>query len=335
MKKKCLLIIGNSSIDNVLTKDKIFHQSISGGNSLHASMAAKIISENVSVLTNVPANFPKKYIDKLIEHGIDTSLINRVDKKIDWQELFLYDENGDRIDNLFINLDENLDGVKLNDNQVKKLIKDSKIDVYSYNNFREDNAPNICLIPKDWKIESVHLAPTDFYVHKYVLSMDIPIKTLDPGKYLINLNYEEVKDLVSKTTVFAPSKKEMMYIFPNQDVILSTIKLGKDCNTNIVCKNGNKGCYVYSSEKDCCYEIGTYPEKEVLNLTGAGDSFCGALNAALTSGYTLLDSVKMATVVASKAIETISATDRNKIDLEFVKTEYLKVLHRKVICNEK
>ncbi len=111
----------------------------------------------------------------------------------------------------------------------------------------------------------------------------------------------------------------MNYIFPQKDIIESTIKLGRDCNTHIVCKNGKDGCYVYDYKEDNCYAISTYPEKEIQNLTGAGDSFCGALNASLTLGYSLVDASRMGAVVSAKAIESISATERNKIKFRICK----------------
>lgn len=328
-----ILVIGNSSIDNVLKADNIFHQSISGGNSFHASMAAGIISQHVAILTNIPANYPKRYIDQLHDHGIDISLLSIKKTPVEWEELFVYQENGDRSDGIFINIHTDMDKKELTEDQVRELLDSARTDVYSYQDFRQEYVPDIETIPNDWDIASVHLAPTSLSVHEQVLAMDIPIKTLDPGKYLLELTYEQIKALVSKTTVFAPSKKEMHYIFPQENIIEATIKLGKDCNTHIICKNGKDGCYVYDNTEGNCYVVGTYPENEIQNLTGAGDSFCGALNASLTEGYSLIDAARMATVVSAKAIETISATDRNKINFEFVKKEFTNVLFRKVMSN--
>ncbi len=198
MKDRNILVIGNSSIDNVLKADNIFHQSISGGNSFHASMAAGIISKNVAILTNVPANYPKTYLNQLRKHGIDISFLSIKNINVEWEELFVYQENGDRSDGMYINLQTDMDGKELTENQVKALLESARSDVYSYQDFRQEHVPDIESIPNNWDITSVHLAPTSLSVHEKVLSMDIPIKTLDPGRYLLELDYDEIKALVSK-----------------------------------------------------------------------------------------------------------------------------------------
>ena len=83
-----IVIMGNCSIDNIIKADGTYHQHVCGGNSFHAAMAAGIIANNVSILVNVPENFPQRFIDDLNQHGIDTSLIKRREKSVIWEELF-------------------------------------------------------------------------------------------------------------------------------------------------------------------------------------------------------------------------------------------------------
>ena len=47
-------------------------------------------------------------------------------------------------------------------------------------------------IPKEWKVQSLHIAPQLLAVHKKAISTTIPIKTLDPGHYLKDLSYSEI-----------------------------------------------------------------------------------------------------------------------------------------------
>lgn len=313
-----IVIMGNCSIDNIIKADGTYHQHVCGGNSFHAAMAAGIIADNVSILVNVPENFPQRFIDDLNQHGIDTSLIKRREKSVIWEELFIYRANGDREDGLFVNIKENLEGCCVSKEKLLSLSVPSSEKIYCYDDFRADYYPDIDTIPKEWKVQSLHIAPQLLAVHKKAISTTIPIKTLDPGHYLKDLSYSEILDIVSDCTVFAPSKKELRYIFPTTDIVESVIKLGADSNTNIVCKNGKNGAVVFDAADKRCYEVGIFPEEKVENLTGAGDSFCGALNASLASGFSILQSVRMATVVAAKAIEVVSATDRNTINLDFV-----------------
>lgn len=319
-----LLIVGNSSIDNIVMSDGLFHQNACGGNCFHASMAAGILVDNVAVLANVPSNFPISYKAKLDSHGIDTSLLRFTDRKVDWSELFIYKEAGDRDDGMFISVLEDIDGTYLTDRKIEQLKNSCRPDIYSYRNFREEFPPDIAVIPADWNIVSLHLAPTALAVHKRALLMDVPIKTLDPGRYLVGMPYSEVQELVSLATVFAPSRKEMRFIFPELDLVDAVARIGLDCDVDVVCKNGGDGCIVYLKTTRQCFRVGTFPS-HVVDYTGAGDSFCGALNAALSIGGSLLDAVRQATVVAAKAIETVSSVERNKIDKSFVYSHYSEV----------
>ena len=259
-----IVIMGNCSIDNIIKADGTYHQHVCGGNSFHAAMAAGIIADNVSILVNVPENFPQRFIDDLNQHGIDTSLIKRREKSVIWEELFIYRANGDREDGLFVNIKENLEGCCVSKEKLLSLSVPSSEKIYCYDDFRADYYPDIDTIPKEWKVQSLHIAPQLLAVHKKAISTTIPIKTLDPGHYLKDLSYSEILDIVSDCTVFAPSKKELRYIFPTTDIVESVIKLGADSNTNIVCKNGKNGAVVFDAADKRCYEVGIFPEEKVV-----------------------------------------------------------------------
>lgn len=331
MEKERVVVVGNSSIDSILTKESIFYKNVCGGNCFHASMAASVITDNVAIVTNIPYNYPEENIAKLKTNGIDTSLIKRRKESVECEELFIYKENGDRTDGLFINPHNYVNEKRLNREEIEALVNLASNDSYSYKDFRLQYEPCIDSFPSEWKIASVHIAPTTLVYSLKILNMDIPIITLDPGKYIQSMEYEKIKDMVKKSTVFCPSKKEMEWIFSKYTISESVLKLGKDTNTNIVCKNGGDGCLVYLREKKKVFKLSSFPTTKIKNLTGAGDSFCGALNASLYKGYSVLDSVCMATIVASSAIESISALDRNKIDISYILKNYKKIKIEEVV----
>lgn len=317
-----ILVVGNSTVDDVITADGHFYKSICGGNSIHASMAASRIADNVALLTVVPRNFPKKYLNDLKRQNIDTSAVKVADRDVLLEELFIYEKNGDRRDGLYLNPEDVPSEEFLTREQIEEYASTHEPGGYSFGDLHRDYKPDLDDIDSNWNVISVHLAPTDLSVHKrFALREDIKIKTLDPGRYLIGMDYSEVMDLISKMSVFLPSKKEMGYIFPGMDLRKATIKLGKESKTDVVCKNGPEGCFVYDHNVEKLYKVGVFQSCPV-DPTGAGDSFCGAMNACLCNGYSLLDSVRMASVVAAKAIETISATERSRINSSFVYENY-------------
>lgn len=322
------LIVGNSSVDNVIFPDGTLCRSVCGGNGFHASMAASILSNDVALLSTVPSNFPFEYLTKLSAIGIDISRVVICNKPVECEELFVYESNGDRLDGIFIRKEilDDLPGM-LSPIAVKKLCS-YDAEGYSFKNFHDEFKPDAKTIPAEWGIRSVHLAPTALDVCISFLDMKIDTKILDPGKYLMGMKYGDVVELVSKATVFAPSQKEMSYIFPGLSLFESVARLGIDGRTNIVCKNGGNGSIVYDAFDGCVYSVGVFPSTPI-DFTGAGDSFCGALSICISNGFSIIDSVRMATVVAAKAIETVSAVERNRIDQEFVERNYRDVVVNK------
>lgn len=318
-----VLVIGNTSIDSVVMSSGDFYKSVCGGNGIHSSMAARTVYDGkVSLMTNIPANFPKKYVDSLIYNDIDLQYTKTCMQSVDYDELFVYQPNGERIDGIYIKGFDELDGKTLSSEQINLMLRESKKDnVYSFMEFRKENPLSLDSISYCHKFKAIHLAPTTYEIHVNATNLDADIITLDPGRYLIGMEYSKVVDLASKVTVFAPSKKELRYIFPSLSVEEGTRRLGQDSNTSVVTKNGEKGSIVYDKESKKIFAVGSYPS-DVKDLTGAGDSFCGSLCALLAMEYPLLDSIRMASVVAGKAIETVSATERNKIKLSEVLDKY-------------
>lgn len=328
-----ILIIGDSSLDNIVTSDRLFYQHMGGGNCLHAAMGASRLSKNVVALCSVPSNFPSGILDELRKQGIDTSLIKVEEVKVDAEEFFFYSIGGDRKDGLFLDLHENWNGRQLSIAEIDYLKTAAQGEGYSYESFRETYPPDLLRVPNCWNVVSCHIAPTDPMVCRAALGMDIPIKTLDPGKYLRDMRYDEVVNLVSLATVFCPSKKELGWILPISNLAQAVARLGKDCHTNVICKNGTDGCVLYDKTDGSLLHIGTYPSK-VADPTGAGDSFCGGLNAALAAGDDFATAARKATVVAAKAIERPGTENRSQIDDYFVRRNYGKVLVEEVCLND-
>lgn len=309
MKKN--LVVGNSSIDNIVASDGTFYQHVCGGNAFQASVSASCFSQEVAILTVVPENFPLKYLAFLQKKGIDITGVKKIKGDLLKEELFIYQKNGDRIDNIFIQFDKDWHLEKLDSKAIDSLIflAEENLGEDSYKVFRDTYRPSIGLLPSEWEYASIHIAPTKIESVLEALSLSSNVKTLDPGGYIKTMGYDEVLDVVKATDVFIPSKKEMQWIFGDLPLFEAFGKLTKDSSTSIVCKNGKEGCLVYDHSTRVKYSVGTYPA-EVKDFTGAGDFFCGALSVCYANGLTLLDAAKAGTIAAAKAIENVSIINR-------------------------
>lgn len=107
------------------------------------------------------------------------------------------------------------------------------------------------------------------------------------------------------------------YIFPNHEEItlltgetdpLMNARLLVDAGVKCaVIKCGAKGCLIHTKEET--YEIPAYSVENVVDTTGAGDSFAAGFLYGLSEGYSLYDCGRFACATASCAIECVGAVD--------------------------
>lgn len=117
------------------------------------------------------------------------------------------------------------------------------------------------------------------------------------------------------------------YIFPNHEEItlltgetdpLKNAKLLVEAGAKCaVVKCGAKGCLIHTKEET--YEIPAYPVENVVDTTGAGDSFAAGFLYGLSEGYSLCDCGRFACAAASCAIECVGAVDGVKAVDEVMK----------------
>ena len=108
---------------------------------------------------------------------------------------------------------------------------------------------------------------------------------------------EIVNEVFDHTNVFMPGIDELL-MMTGETTIKSAVK---ECFSNpniemVVLKRGSKGSTVYTRTET--YELGVYPV-DVVDPTGAGDSFDGAFLCGLIEGRSLPQALEIATSAAS------------------------------------
>ncbi|MGE5455986.1 MAG: ribokinase [Ignavibacteriales bacterium] len=136
-----------------------------------------------------------------------------------------------------------------------------------------------------------------------LVQLEVPFETIE---YVINICYEHKipvilnpapanklsEDLISKVTYLTPNETEAELIFGSNDYKSLVSKYPN----KLIITLGSEGA-IFKDENGI-QKVSTMPAK-VVDTTGAGDTFNGALAVSILNNKTLLESVKFATLAAT------------------------------------
>lgn len=128
------------------------------------------------------------------------------------------------------------------------------------------------------------------------------VLSFDPGMLYVQKGFDELLPILERTNILLINESELRLLCndsesPVNELVVSFLDLGIE---TIVVKQGSKGVYATNGSEEC--HVGTY-ECDVVDTTGAGDSFNSGFLYSYLKGYGLEKSCKIANWVASKAIE--------------------------------
>ena len=128
------------------------------------------------------------------------------------------------------------------------------------------------------------------------------ILSFDPGMLYVQKGFDEIKPILDRCDILLINESELRLLF--NDVESSYQQLAKkllECGiSTIVIKRGSQGVYACNKDGECEVEVF---ECDVVDTTGAGDSFNSGFLYAYLKEYDLEKSCKIGNWVASKAIE--------------------------------
>ena len=165
-------------------------------------------------------------------------------------------------------------------------------------------------IPPDYLYtRAIHLCPLDYLTGNRLTSTfreaSVTTLTLDPSAaYMAAGTFEEVRILLHGLTAFLPSEEELRALFwgLTDDLWQMAEALG-DCGCEfIIVKRGARGQMLYDAVSKKRWEIPAYPSR-LVDVTGAGDSFCGGFLAGYQQTYDPVRGVLYGSVSASLTIE--------------------------------
>ena len=126
--------------------------------------------------------------------------------------------------------------------------------------------------------------------------------SFDPGMLYVEKGFDELKPILERTDILLINESELRLLCNNdyddlKELTLGLLDLGID---TVVVKQGSKGVFAINNSQKCFVEA---YECEVVDTTGAGDSFNSGFLYSFLKGYGLEKSCQIGNWVASKAIQ--------------------------------
>ena len=288
-----VLVVGSVALDNIETPFGKFDE-ILGGSASYFSLAANFFTD-VKVVAVVGDDFPKSYLDIFETQNIGMTGVKKVSgKTFRWHGKYGYDLGDPETVGTYLNVFETFDPV----------------------------------IPEDYReLNYVFLANIDPELQLNVLNQvkNPKLVAMDTMNYWIAKKPAELKEVLERVNLLIINDSETRAL-ANEPRIMKAARTILDMGPQVlVVKRGEYGALLFS--KEGIFWAPGYPLEEVIDPTGAGDSFAGAFmgyiaGSDISHSNSFKRGVVYGSVIASFTVEDFSVNrliplKREEIDIRF------------------
>lgn len=286
------IIIGVIALDDVETpfgkRDGVL-----GGSCTYAGMAASFFA-NPGVVSVVGKDFPSEHLDLIKSKNVDIEGVETFGKTFRWAGSYEYD---------------------MNEAKTKKT---------EVNNLLQFD-PKISETYKQAKY--VFLANTDPAIQLKVLDQINPkaIVLMDTMNYWISDHKEKLLEVIKRVHILLLNDAEARQLFDTPNLIKAgrlALELGP---AYVIIKKGEHGALMFSS--DGHFSAPSYPLENLIDPTGAGDSFAGGLVGYLAAqdkfdDVTMRKAIIYGSTIASFCAEGFSVEKLKSVTRDQVEERY-------------
>ena len=155
-----------------------------------------------------------------------------------------------------------------------------------------------------------------------------PLIVTDTMNLWIETTKNKLLKVLKKSDILLINESEAELISGTNNIDRSAVQLQGLGPSTVVIKKGSSGVVLFHGEEKV--SIGAYPVKDVIDTTGAGDTFGGGFVSALASGGTFRDALIKGSALASICVEGFGVESLLEVNLEEIKKRE-KFLHS-VLC---
>ncbi|MFZ0545566.1 MAG: carbohydrate kinase family protein [Candidatus Promineifilaceae bacterium] len=316
-----LITAGGMRIDYLITQDGEARTGLVGGNALYSAVGAAIwkrrMNGRVGLWARIGQNYPNEWLKALEALGLNTAGLVPIPGKQDHRTFYAYTPDGRRVDT----------EPAAHFGRINQPLPDALTN-YIHSTPGQDN-PNeyepLALRPEDWPeqhggmkpdIAALHIAPISIRTHMtlppFLKERGIQIITIDPGeRYMRPDLIPYLRRFLPYVDAFLPSAQEVRSLFGQEvDLWKAAETLAEWGTAIVVIKHGANGVLIYERENGRKTHLPAYHsagDNRIVDITGAGDAFCGGFLAGLFTTRDIVRSAEMGLVSASLVIEGYGA----------------------------
>ena len=241
-----VIIVGTLAFDSIETPYGNA-LNILGGSAPYASLAALTKDVKCAIISIIGNDFTENYLDIFRSRSIDISevQIDKSGKSFFWSGKYRSD-------------------MKTRDTLETQVNVLSKFNPNIPKNF--DDANVLVLGNLDPKVQ-LDVINKKFKKTRFVV--------LDTMNFWMNNSMSDLEKVISKVDLICINDEEVLQLSHCHDLQQAAQKILKMGPEYLIMKNGEKGAILFS--KNDKFKCSSYPVKKVVDPTGAGDSFAGAL----------------------------------------------------------
>lgn len=287
-----VIVVGNLTIDDVVLPDGTTRMASVGGNSIYTTLGARLWQPSVGIVTRRGEDFPRAHSDALQALGVATAGIVDIPGPTvrNW---VVYEANGERR--------------------------------WLYRTPRA-RSREVAVQPADLPVVWLEGEPAPV-VHVTAMPIDAAeaivetvrriapraIITLDTHEDYVVDYRQRLRILAAKVDAFLPSRSELADLVGYDDPVRALGSLIELPTPIIVIKMGEQGALVWQKSTETLHEVAIVPGP-VVDVTGAGDAFCGGFAAGLSLGDDALKAVQRGIVSASYAVASFGSMSLAQIE---------------------
>ncbi|HLI05100.1 MAG TPA: PfkB family carbohydrate kinase [Ktedonobacteraceae bacterium] len=287
-----VIVVGNLTIDDVVLPDGTTQMGSVGGNSIYTALSARIWQPAVGIVTRRGEDFPREHSDALQALGVATTGIVDIPGPTvrNW---VIYEADGER-------------------HWVYRTPRERSREVA----VQPSDLPPLWLEGEPAPVVHVTAMPleaAEAIVEEVRHLAPHAIITLDTHEDYVVDYRQRLRALAAKVDAFLPSRSELADLVGYDDPLRALGSLIDLPTPVIVLKMGEKGVLVWQKAGKTLHEVEIVPGP-VMDVTGAGDAFCGGFAAGLSLGDDALRAAQRGIISASYAVASFGSLSLARIE---------------------